>query len=42
MHVKEITDKKEWDDFIESAQPNTFLHTWAWGDFEKKLVMLLI
>ena len=37
MKVHEIDDKKIWQDFIESVQPNTFLHTWQWGEFEKSL-----
>lgn len=37
MQVKEITNKEDWDNFIESVFPSTFLHTWAWGEFEESL-----
>jgi lipid II:glycine glycyltransferase (peptidoglycan interpeptide bridge formation enzyme) len=33
--VKEISDKKIWDDFIDAAEPSTFLHSYAWGEVEK-------
>ena len=32
-NISEITDNKVWDDFITSQQRHTFLHSWAWGDF---------
>jgi peptidoglycan pentaglycine glycine transferase (the first glycine) len=30
MQVKEITDQKQWDDFVGSFSPNTFLQSWQW------------
>src|SRR4030067_1277804 len=35
--VKEITDKKTWEDFSLSASPNTFLQSWNWGEFNKAI-----
>ncbi|MDP2720410.1 MAG: peptidoglycan bridge formation glycyltransferase FemA/FemB family protein [bacterium] len=31
--VKEIDDKKPWEDFSLSNSPNTFLQSWNWGKF---------
>lgn len=33
--IKDITDPKIWDDFAQSCQPNTFLHSWEWGQVQK-------
>ncbi|MEO6077660.1 MAG: peptidoglycan bridge formation glycyltransferase FemA/FemB family protein, partial [Candidatus Andersenbacteria bacterium] len=30
MQVKEITDQKQWDDFVGQILPNTFLESWQW------------
>lgn len=35
MQIKEITDKTRWENFILSQSPNTFLHSWNWGEFNK-------
>jgi len=28
-----ITEKQSWDDFVTSQPNHTFLHSWAWGEF---------
>jgi lipid II:glycine glycyltransferase (peptidoglycan interpeptide bridge formation enzyme) len=35
--VREITDKKLWEDFSLNTHPNTFLQSWAWGEFNQAL-----
>lgn len=35
--VREITDKKEWEDFLLNCNQKTFLHSWNWGEFQKSL-----
>ncbi len=37
MEIKEIENKKEWEDFLEQCQEKTFLHSWHWGEFNKAL-----
>lgn len=36
MEIKEITDKNEWEGFMEKCQEKTFLDSWNWGEFQKK------
>ncbi len=33
MEAKAITQKNEWEQFLQLAKPRTFLHSWAWGAF---------
>lgn len=33
LNIYEITDKKLWDTFITACAPHTFLHSFAWGEF---------
>ena len=35
--VKEVQDKKIWEDFLLSSSPNTFLQSWDWGEFHDSL-----
>ncbi|OGY22275.1 MAG: hypothetical protein A2126_03540 [Candidatus Woykebacteria bacterium GWB1_45_5] len=35
--VAEISDKKIWEDFSLRSSPNTFLQSWAWGEFNESL-----
>jgi lipid II:glycine glycyltransferase (peptidoglycan interpeptide bridge formation enzyme) len=35
--VKEVTNKKGWEDFSLHHSPNTFLQSWNWGEFNKAL-----
>lgn len=37
LYIYEITDKKLWDDFVTSQQNHTFLHSWAWGEFNEAM-----
>src|SRR3989344_9167381 len=37
MEIKEITEKKEWEDFIQSVKPHTFLESWQWGEFNRAM-----
>ena len=33
MDIREITNKYEWEDFLQNCQEKTFLHSWNWGEF---------
>lgn len=35
--IVEIADKKIWDSFIDDWRPNTFLHSWEWGEFNRQV-----
>ncbi len=35
MKIKEVTDKKIWQNFFEEAGSPIFLQSWEWGEFEK-------
>lgn len=35
MLVKEIINKSQWENFILSQRPDTFLQSWNWGKFNK-------
>ncbi len=35
MDIKEITDRKDWDAFVESTPDFTFLQGWSWGEFNR-------
>ncbi len=35
--IKEVTEKKAWEDFSLGSSPNTFLQSWNWGEFNKAL-----
>jgi len=37
MTLKEITDKNIWEDFLSSVKEKTFLQSWNWGEFQKKM-----
>lgn len=36
MHIKEITDAQQWNSFLLKLQPNTFLHSWEWGEIQRQ------
>ncbi len=35
--VKDIGEKKVWEDFVKSRNPRSFLHSWNWGETNKLL-----
>lgn len=35
--IKEIKNKKEWEEFVLSQSPNIFLQSWNWGEFHQSL-----
>jgi len=37
LQCQEIKDKKTWDDFVTSQPNHTFLHSWAWGEFNEAM-----
>lgn len=37
MEIKEITEKKEWEDFLLGCTDKTFLHSWNWGEFQNEM-----
>lgn len=37
MKVKEIKDKEKWENFLRDCEQKTFLDSWNWGEFQKKL-----
>lgn len=34
LSIQPITNHLVWDQFILAQQPDTFLHSWAWGEFQ--------
>lgn len=37
VQIKEITDKKEWEEFVSHAKHHTFLQSWNWSEFQKSM-----
>ena len=37
LKVKPINNRREWEKFVLSIKPNTFLQSWNWGEFHAKL-----
>ncbi|MFA5086112.1 MAG: peptidoglycan bridge formation glycyltransferase FemA/FemB family protein [Candidatus Paceibacterota bacterium] len=37
MTFREITDKNEWEGFLEKCPEKTFLDSWNWGEFQTRL-----
>ncbi len=37
IKIKEITQKEVWEDFLMGCQAKTFLDSWNWGEFQKKM-----
>jgi lipid II:glycine glycyltransferase (peptidoglycan interpeptide bridge formation enzyme) len=35
MEIREIEDKKNWENFISECEEKTFLQSWNWGEFNK-------
>jgi lipid II:glycine glycyltransferase (peptidoglycan interpeptide bridge formation enzyme) len=36
MDIREITNKDEWESFLETCTEKSFLHSWNWGEFNEK------
>ncbi len=37
MTIKEIKNKKEWEDFLFLCKEKTFCHSWNWGEFNNSM-----
>lgn len=37
MEIKEITAKAEWENFFSQCEEKTFLNSWNWGEFQKRM-----
>ena len=37
MEIKEIKNKQAWEDFFSNIKDKTFLQSWYWGEFNKKM-----
>ncbi|MCK4453816.1 peptidoglycan bridge formation glycyltransferase FemA/FemB family protein [Candidatus Parcubacteria bacterium] len=37
IKIKEITQKEVWEDFLMRCDEKTFLSSWNWGEFQKKM-----
>ena len=37
MELKEIINKDEWEGFLSQCAEKTFLQSWNWGEFNKKM-----
>jgi lipid II:glycine glycyltransferase (peptidoglycan interpeptide bridge formation enzyme) len=37
MEIKEITNKEIWENFLLQCSEKTFLDSWNWGEFQKKM-----
>lgn len=33
--IREVTDKNQWENFVLNYHPNSFLHSWSWGQFSR-------
>lgn len=38
LEIREIKDKKIWEDFLLKCKEKTFLDSWNWGEFQKNMV----
>jgi len=37
VEIKEIKDKNIWEDFLSQVEEKTFLQSWNWGEFQKRM-----
>ncbi len=37
LHLQPINDEKIWENFLAKQQPASFLHSWAWGEFNQQM-----
>lgn len=38
MSADQAINQVRWNQFINTQQPDTFLHSWAWGEFQRDLI----
>ena len=36
LYIKEVDNKKNWEDFLSKSEEKTFVNSWNWGEFQKK------
>ena len=37
MQIKQVTTKKEWEDFLSTQDPSIYVQSWGYGEFNKKM-----
>lgn len=37
MNILEINNKHQWEEFLAGIEQKTFLHSWAWGEFQQAM-----
>ncbi|MBI1971488.1 MAG: peptidoglycan bridge formation glycyltransferase FemA/FemB family protein [Candidatus Wildermuthbacteria bacterium] len=37
MEIREITNKNVWEEFLDGCAEKTFLQSWNWGEFQKRM-----
>ena len=37
MEIRKIKNREQWEEFLKDCSPKTFLQSWNWGEFQKKL-----
>ncbi len=37
MKIRKINNKDKWENFLKQCEEKTFLDSWNWGEFQKKL-----
>jgi len=37
MEIREIENKEEWENFLQTCAEKSFLHSWNWGEFNKAM-----
>lgn len=37
LEIKEVNNKEVWEGFLANCGEKTFLHSWDWGEFQKKM-----
>lgn len=36
MEIRNVEKKEQWNGFVRSVTPNTFLHSWEWGELQQQ------
>src|SRR3989344_49306 len=37
MEIREIENKEEWENFLQTCAEKSFLHSWSWGEFNRAM-----